>query len=177
MIFITVAVAIHISMFYLGDITQIKPLFDIKQIKDYVFGIKDLFIALLGIEILTIIPFSKENGKKGVFYSVMVVFFVALFYILISETFLMILGVNDILNYNYSLIEALRETRLPSTILLERVDILFLTVGIFAFISGLSILFFSAVETTSKLFSGVSKNKIFIIIGLITYSISYFFIV
>jgi spore germination protein len=151
-VFIVVSLSVHASMFFLGDITQIQPFFEPKRIKEYVFATKDLFVALLGIEILTIIPFGKVNNKKGILYSVLGVLYVGLFYVFAMETSVMILGVNDVLNYNNALIEALRETRLPSTILLERVDLIFLTVGFFGVIAGLSILFFGAIENTSKLF-------------------------
>ena len=175
-VFIVVSLSVHAAMFFLGDITQIQPFFEPKRIKEYVFGAKDLFAALLGIEILTIIPFGKVNNKKGILYSVLGVLYVGLFYIFAMETSVMILGVNDVLNYNNSLIEALRETKLPSTILLERVDLLFLTVGFFGVTSGLSILFYGTVENISKLFLKINKNKLFIIIGIVVYVVSNFFI-
>jgi spore germination protein len=175
-VFIATSLSVHAAMFYLGDITQIQPFFEPKRIKEYVFAAKDLFVSMLGIEILTIIPFGKVNSKKGVIYSVLGVVYVGLFYVFAIETSVMILGVNDVLNYNNSLIEALRETKLPSTILLERVDVLFLTVGFFGVVSGLSILLYGTVENISKLFSKINKNKLFIIIGVVIYVVSNFFI-
>jgi hypothetical protein len=81
---------------FLGDLTQIQPYFETKQVKDYVFATKDLFIAFLGIEILAMIPFGKVNNKKGVLYSVLGVLYVGLFYAFVVETSVMITGVNDV---------------------------------------------------------------------------------
>jgi spore germination protein len=175
-IFIFASLSVHTAMFLLGDILQIQPFFEPEQIKQYVFGTRDLFVAFLGIEVLAIIPFGEVNQKKGVLYSVLSVVYVGLFYIFIVETSTMIVGINDILNYNNALIAALRETRLPSTVLLERVDLLFPTIGIFGIISGLCILIFTAVENASNIFLKQNKNMLFLVVGMIVYIISAFFL-
>jgi len=172
---IVVAFPTIIAMFFLGDINYILPFFDISQVKEYVFGTKDLIVAFLGIEVLLIIPFGKVNNKKGVLYSVLAVLSIGLLYILLAEASTMILGINDILNYDNSLVEGLRETSLPNTFLLERVDHLFLTVGMMGIISGLSILFYTTVEYATKLIR-VNKNILFLSIGITTYIVSNFFI-
>ncbi len=174
-VFIFTSLAIHFAQFFIGDINYIQPFFEISEIKKYIFGVKDLIVPFLGVEILTIIPFGKVNNKKGVICSVLGIVYVGLFYIVAVESSTMIVGINEILNYDDSLIEALRETRLPSTFLLERVDFLFITVGTMGIISGLSVLFFAVVENATKLVR-VNKNKLFLSIAIITFIISNFFL-
>jgi len=172
---IVVAFPTIIAMFFLGDINYILPFFDISQVKEYVFGTKDLIVAFLGIEVLLIIPFGKVNNKKGVLYSVLAVLSIGLLYILLAEASTMILGINDILNYDNSLVEALRSVPLPSALILERADLLFLVVGIMGIIACISILFFTTVEYTTK-FIKLNRNLLYISIGIITYVVGNFFL-
>lgn len=174
-IFILTSLTIHFAQFFLGDIKYIQPFFEVSQIRKYIFGIKDLMPSFLGIEVLVVIPFGKVNNKKGILYSIMGVVYVGLFYIIAVEGSTMIAGINDILNYNNSLIEALRETRLPRVFLIERVDIIFDTVGIMSILAGLSVLFFAATENATKL-TRVNKKSLFLSVGIFTFIISNFFI-
>lgn len=162
--------------FKLGDVEYIKPLFEGEKIKEYIFGIKDLMFAFLGIEILTIIPFGKENVKKGVIYSMLGVLLVGLFYIYVVETSIMIVGINAIVHYDNAFVEALREMHLPSTFLLERVDILYITIGISGIIGGLSVVYFSTCEYLSKFFAKFKRDNLFIIFTLFIFVLCTFFV-
>lgn len=168
-IFILISLSVHIAEFFLGDISYIKPFFEPKLVKEYIFGTKDLIYAFIGIEILTIIPFGKTNRNKGVLYSVIGVLYVGLYYIIAAETSVMIVGINQIKKYNASLVEALRQTKLPSMFVLERFDILFLTVGTFGVLCGLATILFGAAENTVKLFSVKRRNYILIAVGVVVF--------
>ena len=168
-IFIVVSLATHTAEFFLGDANYIKPFFEPKLVKEYIFGAKDLISAFIGIEILTIIPFGKVNNKRGVLYSVLGVLYVGLFYIFATETSVMIVGINDILYYNASLVEAIRETKLPSVFFLERSDILFLTVGTIGILSGLATILFAATENIVKLFSITKRNIVIVAVGILVF--------
>ena len=174
-VFIVTFLIMDFIMFRMGDVKYIQPFFEVSQVKEYVFGAKDLIIAFLGIEVLTMIPFGAVNNKMGKLYSVIGVIFVGLFYIIAIESSTMIMGINDILNYDNSLVEALREVRLPRTLLLERVDFTFLTVGITGILASLSILYFATIENVTKL-TRINRNVLVISIGITTYILSNFFL-
>lgn len=159
-LYVATSLLAHLAMLISGDMNYILPLFEKNQLGKYISGTLNLIVPLLGIELLTIIPFGEKNRQKGVLWCVMSIIFIGLFYIFVSETSVMMLGINDISNYKYPLIQALRETKLPSTILLERADLLFLTVGFSGFIASLCIIFFLAVENTVRLFSVNKKRRI-----------------
>lgn len=167
--FIIFILFIRIVMFFIGDFTNIQPLIDPRQIKESVIGVKDLIVPFLGIEILTIIPFGKVNLKKGVSYCIATLLFIGLFYIIVTETAIMIVGINEITNYTDSLIEALRQTELPKSFLLERADIIFATVGFAGILSCLSIVAFTTVEHASKIFSKTNRNVLFLVLAILTF--------
>lgn len=175
-ILIFVTIIIFGSAFYLGDIEYCKPIFEFGNLKEYVFGMKDLMFAFLGIEVLTIIPFGKDNIKKGVSSSVISVFFTGLLYIYVVYASITTIGINTIKYYQNALIEALREIHLPSTFLLERADILYITVGVSGIICCLSVVIFATLEFTSKFFVKINRDILFLIMGIIFFIIGNFVI-
>lgn len=175
-ILILVAFTIHTVMFFAGDITYIQPFFETNKIKDYIFGMKDLVAAFLGIEVFTIIPFGNNNKKKSTLISIIPIIFVGVFYIIVIETSTMIVGIKNIVLYNNSIVEALREVHLPGTFLLERVDFLFLTIGVFGIIAALSIVLFCASEYLSKLVPKIQRENIFLALGIALFIVSSFVI-
>ena len=175
-IFIIVSLGAHTAELFLGDINYIKPFFEIDQTKQYIVGVKDLIVPFLGFEFLLVVPFNKVNRKKGILFSILGVVYVGLFYIYATETSVMILGSNDVFNYDASLVEALHETRLPSAILLERVDLLFLTVGTFGILMGLCITFCISIEFFSKVLPRAKRAWCFVLQAVVVYIISGFVI-
>lgn len=165
-IYIVTAFLIHSSMIILGDYKHIMPFFEVKMVKQYIFGMKDLIAPFLGFEVLAFIPFGKVNAKNGVRTSMLSVLFVGLFYIFIVETSTIMLGINSVILRKNAVVEALRETRLPSTLLLERPDLLFLIVGFMGIIASLSIIIFITAESLSKIFSKANKNLLIVIVAL-----------
>ena len=174
--FISVLVALCIIMLFLGDTEYLKPFFETTKIKDYVFGVKDLIVPFLGVEILTIIPFGKENRKKGVLTSVLSVLVVGIIYILVVEASTSMIGVNTIKYYDNALVEALRETHLPATFFLERVDFLFLIFGIAGIISSICLIFSANAEFISKFFLKLKRENLFLGMGIVFFIICNFFI-
>ncbi|MFF2876171.1 GerAB/ArcD/ProY family transporter [Gottfriedia sp. NPDC057991] len=168
-LFVFIPLATHIGEFLVGDIDYIKPFFEPKLVKEYVLGAKDLIPAFIGIEILTIIPFGQNNLKRGVLFSMISVLYVGVYYAFAAETSVMILGINQIVLYKASLVEALRETKLPEVFFIVRFDIAFLIIGTICLSSGLMTTSFAAVENTVKLFSRIKRNFLLVVVGIIIY--------
>lgn len=176
LILIVVILCVHTSMFFLGDIKYIEPFFNVKQINKYIFGAKDLIFPFLGIEVLSIIPLNKKTNKRTTLYCVLSVLFVGLIYIFTVETSVMIVGINDILMYNDSLVEALRETKLPSIFVIERVDFLFLTAGIMGIIAGYFVLGCLVLNNLKSIFIKVDRKILLLSVCLIIFIVSTFFL-
>ncbi|MCX8074531.1 MAG: spore germination protein [Clostridia bacterium] len=166
-IYVLVFIFMYITMLFLGDTKYIQPFFEKNEIKQYIFGVKDLIVPFLGIEILTMIPFGNVNTKKGRLYSLLSVLFVGVFYIMTIESSIAIIGINSIVNYDNALLEAMRETTIPGTFIPERIDFIFATVGIMGIICCLSIVFNTLSENVTKLLPRTNKNTIIIIISFV----------
>jgi spore germination protein len=167
-IYIVTASFVHILMITQGDIDNILPLFNKEDIGIYISALKEMVFPFLGIEVLLHIPLSKRNGKKSVITGALSIFVIGLFYLLVVESCIVKLGMNDIVHYNSSLIVAIRDTEVAFLGFLKRLDILFLTVGFSGFALGVTILFTIIIDISCKIFKKVKRSVISIIIAITT---------
>ncbi len=168
-VFLITAVSVHLIMLTQSNIGSILPLFQPSQILRYVTAAKDIILSFLGIELLMVIPLASENSKKTtrtVFFSML---FIGLFYMLAVETSIAILGYNDTQNYNYALIESIKLIDNP---VLERFDILYLTVGFAGLIAGVSAVYLGLVEFVCKIFPKINRKIIVLLAGMLIVALS-----
>lgn len=161
-IFITTTILIHIIMLTQGMDYSILPLFNNADTGKYVGAIKDAVIPFLGIEVLTIIPFTQKNGKKATKLAFFTLLAIGLFYVMVVESSIKLVGIHNIINYRYSLIEAIKIVDTP---MLERFDILYLTVGFFGLIAGATIVYLAIVEYACRVFAKVKRVIIVTVVG------------
>lgn len=112
---------------------------------------------------------SRKNAKRGVRTAFFTLLFIGLFYVLLVESSIMMLGINDIVNYNDSLIVAIRVMSLSFLDFLERFDVLFLTVGFMGMYMGISVAITAMVEYICKIFKNVKRLTIVIFLGIAIY--------
>ncbi len=158
--FLVTAIVTHLVMFQQGRLEEIRPLFRVSQVREYLLGVKDVIIAFLGIELLTVFPLSGKNSRRSVLTAAMTVLVVGLFYVLVTETCIMMLGMKSAENYNFALIEAIKQIDNP---ILERFDILYLTVGFAGLVAGTSGVYLALVEYAIRLFA--KTKRIFVTAG------------
>jgi hypothetical protein len=79
------------------------------------------------------------------------VVFIGLFYVLVAETSIMIVGMKSTENYQYALIEAIKQIDIP---VLERFDFLYLSVGFTGLVAGICDVYIALAEYAS----GYSKR-------------------
>jgi spore germination protein len=152
--FVTAAVTVHIIMLTQGQFFNILPIYNTSETTRYVMSIKDIIIPFLGIEVLTITPFTNKNGKRAKSFCVMTILCIALFYILVVESCIKIIGLKNIQTFNFGLIEAIR---LIDIRLFERLDILYLTFGFAALIAGIGFVFLAVIEYSCRIFSKMKR--------------------
>lgn len=162
--YILAALFVHITMLTQGVKHEIFPLFRASEIPRYIPATKDIVFSFLGIEILTYIPFSHKNGKKASASAFAAVLSVGIFYALIVISSISVMGVDNIQYYNFAMTEAIKIVDNP---LFERFDFLYLTIGLSGLIGGLSVVYLSTAEYACKLFPGVKRIVIVIIIGIL----------
>ncbi|NLD60249.1 MAG: GerAB/ArcD/ProY family transporter [Clostridiales bacterium] len=148
-VFVLTAVATHLIMFLQGQPNEVLPLFRASQIPEYLLGTKDVVIAFLGIELLTVFPLSGRKSGRTAAAAFLTVLFVGVFYVVVVESCIMMLGMQSTKNYSYALIEAIKQIDNP---ILERFDILFLTVGFAALVAGICGVYLALVEYATRLF-------------------------
>lgn len=163
-VFIITSVSVHLIMISQGNVSDILPLFRASETPRYLSAAKDAILPYLGVEVLTIIPFSQKNGKKAVRAAFFTLLFIGLYYAFIVETSIMMLGIHDIQNYNYALIEAIKLVNNP---VLERFDILYLTVGFAGLIAGICAVFLALTEYVCKLLSKMKRKAVVVMLAVL----------
>lgn len=161
-IFILITILVHVIMLFEGKVNNILPLIIPSEAGNYISAIKDAIFPFLGIEILTIIPLTEKNGKKAAKTAFLTLLGVGLLYILVVESSIMMVGIDEVSEYNYPMIFAIRLVQLPFLKVFERVDILYLTVGFLGIIAGLSIVYLSIVENICRMLP--KSNRLFIVL-------------
>lgn len=159
--FIIITVVLCIFMISQGQLNNIRPFLNPLDIQSIAPSMKNLLVAYGGIELLFIIPFTAINKKacRKVFKTLI---FIGLFYVLIVESTIMIIGINNTMMLHDSFIEAIKIVRLP---IIERTDVFYLTFGLTSLFSGLFIVNLAIVEYACKFFKRVKREIIVTIIG------------
>ncbi len=161
--FLVITLTICVFMIVDGDPYNILPLFNPSDVKEYANTMKDLIIPFGGLEVLLIIPFTDKNKKAPVkaFFSLL---FIGFFYVLVVESTIMNLGINNTILLNDSFIEALKITEAP---VIERLDIFYLTFGLTSLFSGMIIIFCAVVEYVCRIFSKVKRLFVVTAVGIL----------
>lgn len=170
-VFLFTALFVHILMLTEGKVNRILPLFNPKDIGQYLKGFEYSIFPFLGIETLLIIPFTEKNRKKSARAAAMTILAVGLFYVLVIQSSIMKLGINDIVNFNDALIVAIRDTSPPFLEIIARLDILYLTVGFGGLFVGISIVMLAVVEYLCRMFKKASRPAVVIAVGGAAYAL------
>lgn len=173
-IFLSAVVAIHVLMLFQGNPENILPLYVPSETGKYFAAIKDVILPFLGIEVLTVIPFTAKNGKKASKVAFLSLIGVGLTYILVTESSIMMVGKNEIVHYQDAMLTAIRQAELPFIEFLKRLDVVYLVVGLLGVHAGITIAYTSVVEYVCKVFSKVSRVIIVICVGAAIFILALF---
>lgn len=167
--FLAVTLIICVFMITNGDKYNVLPIFNTSDFKDLTGMAKELMLPFAGIEILTIVPFAQENKKVGkkLFLAILLI---GLLDVLIVESTIKILGVNNTVIFSDSFFEAIKATPVP---VIERLDIIYLTFGFGSLFTGFGVMFVAIVEHAGRIMPKVSRNKLVIITGVIVFALSF----
>lgn len=167
MIVIIVIIAIHTIMFTEGDLINIQPFFDFSQLGTYFRSIQYSIMPFLGIELLTTIPFHKENNKKVFLYITLAIVSVGLIYIYVIESCFSIIELDEIVYYWDALFVTIRRLDVPYLQFLRRLDGIYMVVWNMAVFCSVTMLAYSATVYGTKLFPtiGFHINLLIIIVS------------
>jgi spore germination protein (amino acid permease) len=168
--FLLTTVALCAIMLPQGMVYNVLPLVNADEIKNFAEAIPKLPFPFGGIEVLLIIPFSKNN-KKAPLVGFLTLVFIGFFYVLIVESTMSILGINNTILYSGAFIEAIKVVNIP---ILERTDIFYLTVGLTGLFSGLIMVFMAALEYACRLFQKVQRPVMSLVVGGVYFTLCLF---
>jgi len=169
-VFLLVTVGICLLMLSQGTIENILPLYNPNEAEQFIGALKDFITPYGGIEILLIVPFSTVN-KKAPKIAFLTLLFVGLLYVLIVESTVMTLGINNTIVYQDPFIEAIKVIEVP---VIERVDIFYLTFGLTSLFAGMIIVFAGTAEFACKIFSRVKRWIIVTAFSALSFILSLF---
>lgn len=166
--FLIVTLFICIVMITSGDKNNILPFFNSNDFKNLSRSVREIILPFAGVEILLIVPFVKEYKglPKKVFF---VMLLIGLFYILMVEGTVKILGPNNTSLLNDAFFEAVKSTPAP---IIERLDVIYLTFGLGSLFTGFGVMFVAIIEHACKVFSKVNRNLIIAISAVIVFALS-----
>ena len=163
--FVVSAIIICVIMLPQGMIYNILPLVNPNELKLLPKSLHRLPFPFDGIEVLLIVPFSKNN-RKAPLVSFLTIVFIGFFYVLIVESTVSILGINNTILYNDAFVEAIKVVNLP---VIERTDIFYLTIGLTSLFSGMIMVFLAVLEFCCKLFPKVQRNIMTFAVACVLY--------
>ncbi|KXG73894.1 GerAB/ArcD/ProY family transporter [Thermotalea metallivorans] len=160
MIIIVFAIFIHTVMFTQGDLIHLRPFFHFEDLQTYVKAGKEAIIPFLGMEVLVFIPICQEN-KKRIFQNVIgMIAFIGVLYIVVVESCLSVIGVDDIIHYEDALIAAIRRVDVPYLEFLSRLDGLFLVAWIMAIFTTVALYAYGTVFCIQQRFPGNHSRRL-----------------
>jgi len=170
-VFISLGLLVHLLMAIEGRVSRILPLIDPDRLSGFFSGFKSALFSFFGIEMLLVIPFVKKNKNsrkpaKAAFLSLLAI---GAFYIIVVETSIMKIGIDDIVNHYDALVVAIRDTSPKGLEIISRLDIFYLTMGLSGLFVSMSIALMAAVEYLCRLFKNLSRLLITVCAGAFCY--------
>lgn len=123
---------VHILIFTEGKFINLRPFFILKDLPVYIKTSATLMVPFLWMELLTVVPMERKNNKKIFKYSMLMMILIGFLYIILVESCISVIGVDDIINYKDAMIATIRRVDLPYLSFLRRVDGIMLLLWIIA---------------------------------------------
>ena len=168
--FLFLTVMLCLAMLTQGMPYNFLPLINPNEVRNFAQGIPRLAFPFGGVEVLLVVPFSKNN-KKAARVAFLTLVFIGIFYVLVVESTISILGINNTILYRDAFIEANKIVSLP---IIERTDIFYLTVGLMSLFSGLIMMFLAALEFACRLIQKVERPVMALAIGGVYFLLCFF---
>lgn len=119
-------IIVHILILTQGKSYNVMPVFNFKELGRYLKAGLNFQIPFLGVEIFLFTPLDKERNKGITKKVIYMLGFIGLMYILIVESSISVMSVNDIVQYNDALIATIRRVEIQSLEFFRRLDGLFI---------------------------------------------------
>lgn len=162
--FLVVAIILFVSMLFQGTFSFALPLYYPPDTGKYLLSLKDAIEPFLGVEVLLLIPLTKKN-KKMSRTAMLSVLGMGLFYILDVYGCYVMIGMDEIVYEKFPLVSAIRLVEYPKIEFLQRMDIIYDTIGFMRVFVGKSVLYLMIVELLCKMLPKASRLILVIVVG------------
>lgn len=168
LIFLVVAIILFVSMLFQGTFSFVLPLYYPPDTGKYLLSLKDAIEPFIGIEVLLVIPFVKKS-KKMSWTAMLSILGIGLFYILDVYGCYAMIGMDEIVYHRFPLVAAIRLVEYPKIEFLQRMDIVYDTIGFMRVFVGKSMLYLMSVELLCKMLPKANRLIVVIIVGAVTF--------
>jgi hypothetical protein len=152
-------------MLFQGTFSFILPLYYPPDTGKYLLSMKDAIGPFLGIEVLLVIPLIKKN-KKTAKTAALAIIGIALIYILDVYGCYAMIGMDEIVYHKYPLVDAIRLVEYPKIEFLQRLDIVYDTIGFMRVFVAKSIMYLVIVELICKMLPKANRIVVVVIVGV-----------
>ncbi len=164
-LFLLVTVILFVSMLLQGTFSFILPLYNPAETGKYLLSLKDTIEPFLGIELLLVIPFTNKN-KKAAKTAVFTILGIGLFYILDVYGCFAMIGKDEIVYHRFPLVDAIRLVEYPNIEFLQRIDVIYETIGFMRVFVGKSVIYLVIVELLCKMLPKAERIVLVIVVGV-----------
>ena len=170
-ILIVTALTVNIIMLMQGDTYYILPLFNAAETGTILSSVKEFIFSFLGVEVLAMIPFTKKTSPKAGFTAVAAILLVGMWYVLNTEACIMMIGVDEVVHYNFPWIMAFRQVEIPLLKVFQRIDLMFVPVGFIGVFAGMSVIYLGIVEFMCRMLPKVKRYWVVMAVGAVIFLI------
>lgn len=160
------------SLFSKGELINLKPFFVLEDIKAYFKAVPVTIGPLMGMEIISIIPFNRKINNKRVFkYTVFMVGFIGILYILEVEAGLALMG-DSVTYYKSALLDSVRRIEIEAFQFLRRLDGLVIVFWMMAVFCTVTIWAYGTVFLIHKYCNKIQFNLLAFIIIIFSFIVT-----
>lgn len=161
---------LQIITFTQGNPLNSLPLIDPAETGRYIWAVPSAIFGFLGFEVITVIPLSRRNGSKARLTAGIAILVMYMFFIVLLEACYSILSIDDIVNYDYPLLTAIRRLDIAALQFAKRLDLFFIMAWLTSIFCSTSLVMFASVEYTKKLIPKLTGLTPMLAIGTAAYA-------
>ncbi|EOC99879.1 GerAB/ArcD/ProY family transporter [Caldisalinibacter kiritimatiensis] len=162
---------IHLGIFTQGKLINIRPLFGGQPIQTYLNSTLYLIIPFLGMEVLTFIPINRKANKNIFKYISIIIGSIGILYILIVESCISVIGIEDIVHYKDAVMATVRRVNIKYLEFLQRLDGIFLITWIMSIFCTISVFAYGTAFLINSWFPKLNYKRVVFIILLLSFII------
>lgn len=142
---------LQIIAFTQGNPLNNLPLIDPEEASRYIRAVPSAIFVFLGFEVITVIPLSRRNGGQARLTAGIAVLVAGLFFIVQLEGSYSILSIDDIVNYDYPVLIAIRRLDIAALQFAKRLDLFFIMAWLTSIFCSTSLFMFASAAYAKKL--------------------------